>query len=82
MVTLLFIDPAGQRVFKNVIDAYGGATGQIVELEDIAPFLTSIGWPCTLVQETIPTHNSPRKTHGLQFSDHQSLTAFILRWAG
>lgn len=79
-VVLLFIDPIGQRVFRNVLN--DDALDTNTTLEDIAPCLTAIGWPCKLVQHILKTNNGPRITHGLEFPDTQSLTAFILRWGG
>ena len=79
---ILFIDPAGQRVFKNIVDAAREKSSEDAELYNLAPFLTDTGWPCKLTQRTIKTGRGARIAYGLEFLDQESLTAFILRWGG
>ena len=80
-VVILFLDPIGQRVFKNVLTNGALAdTNTVLELEDIAPALTANGWPCALVTHNILTDNGVRTAYGLQFPSIEALTAFVLRW--
>jgi hypothetical protein len=80
--TLLFLDPIGQRVFKNVLTVGAVSANTVLELEDIAPCLTAAGWPCKLVTQNILIDRGSRIAYGLEFLDEQALTAFILRWGG
>ena len=82
-VTMLFIDPIGQRVFRNVLTHGAVASANaVLELEDIAPCLTDAGWPCVLITHKLLTNNGVRTAYGLEFPDEQAYTAFVLRWGG
>jgi hypothetical protein len=82
-VLMLFLDPIGQRVFKNVLTNGALADANtVLELEDIAPCLTANGWPCVLVTHKILTNKGVRTAYGLEFPDEQAYTAFVLRWGG
>jgi hypothetical protein len=76
-IVLWFIDgDLGRRVYLNTHTAYTKSQINKDEL-DLATWLTSMGWPCTMVEETTKSMNIFR---GLQFKDMESITAFVLRW--
>ncbi len=83
-IVLWYLDGSlGTRIFKNVFNTYKEENNKFPSNTQAAAWLTKKGWPCKLATDSIRIPPiTQRITHGLEFTDTEALTAFILRWGG